>query len=113
MLEKSVADCRADIRQTNDLPPEHPLGIGVDRFDYTKGPVERFRAIERLLELRPEWVCRFTFVQVAAPTRSGIEEYQHHEAQVRTLVTRINGRFARHGPPPIILKIEHHGSREV
>jgi trehalose 6-phosphate synthase len=113
MLEKSVSDCRTDLRQTNDLPPEHRLGIGVDRLDYTKGIVERFRAIERLLELKPEWIGRFSFVQIAAPTRTGIDEYQQHEAQVRTLATRINARFARLGPPPIVLKIEHHGPREV
>jgi len=113
LLQKSVPECRSHIRQINDLPPEHKLGIGVDRLDYTKGILERFRAIERLLELNPDWVGRFTFVQIAAPTRSGIDEYQHHEAQVRTLATRINGRFARRGPPPILLKIEQHGAQQV
>ncbi|MDO8960038.1 MAG: trehalose-6-phosphate synthase [Rhodocyclaceae bacterium] len=113
MLQKDVSACRADIRQMNDLPAEHKLGIGVDRLDYTKGIVERFRAIERLLELNPQWVGRFTFVQIAAPTRSGIDEYQHHEAQVRAMATRINGRFEHQGPPPIVLKVEHHEPREV
>ena len=113
MVQKSVADCRSGIRLLNDLPPEHKLGVGVDRLDYTKGIVERFRAIERLLESNPEWVGRFTFVQIAAPTRSGIDEYQHHEAQVRAMAARINGRFARQGPPPIVLKVEHHAAREV
>ena len=113
MLQKSVPDCRSGIRQLNDLPPEHKLGIGVDRLDYTKGIVERFSAIERLLELNPEWIGRFTFVQIAAPTRVGIDEYQHHEAQVRAMATRINGRFARQGPPPIVLKVEHHEPRDV
>ncbi len=108
MVRKPVADCRSDMRQLNDLAPEHRLGIGVDRLDYTKGIVERFRAIERLFELKPEWIGRFSFVQIAAPTRSGIDEYQHHEAQVRAMAGRINTRFARQGPPPIILKVEHH-----
>lgn len=113
MVQKPILDCRGSIRQMNDLPPEHKLGVGVDRLDYTKGIMERFRAIERLLELNPEWVGRFTFVQVAAPTRSGIEEYQHHEAQVRAMANLINGRFERYGPPPIVLKVEHHEPREV
>ncbi|MDP3617502.1 MAG: trehalose-6-phosphate synthase, partial [Rhodoferax sp.] len=113
MLQKSVPDCRNAIRELNDLPPEHKLGVGVDRLDYTKGIVERLRAIERLLELNPDWVGRFTFVQIAAPTRSGIDEYQQHEAQVRTMAARINTRFARSGPPPIVLKIEHHEPRAV
>ncbi len=113
LLQKTVPDCRSSIRQLNDLPPEHKLGIGVDRLDYTKGILERFRAIERLLELNPDWIGRFTFVQIAAPTRSGIDEYQHHEAQVRAMATRINARFARQGPLPIALKIEHHEPRQV
>jgi trehalose 6-phosphate synthase len=43
-------------RERHGLPPEHKLGVGVDRLDYTKGILERFRAIERLLELKPEWI---------------------------------------------------------
>lgn len=113
LLHKSVADCRNEIRLLNDLPPEHKLGVGVDRLDYTKGILERFRAVERLLELNPDWIGRFTFVQIAAPTRSGIDEYQHHEAQVRTLAARINARFDRRGPPPIVLKVEQHASPQV
>ena len=31
---------------------DHAIGIGVDRLDYTKGILERFSAVERLLELR-------------------------------------------------------------
>lgn len=89
-----------------------PSGCGgLDRIDYTKGIIERFRAIERLLELNPEWIGRFAFVQISAPSRSRLDEYQSYEAQVRALATRINERFCpsgRSGPPPIILKIEHH-----
>lgn len=112
MVQKTVPDCRSEIRRMNDLPPEHKVGIGADRLDYTKGIVERFRAIERLLEINPEWIGRFTFIQIAAPTRVGIEEYQHHETQVRAMATRINNRF-KQGPPPILLKVEHHEPREV
>jgi trehalose 6-phosphate synthase len=113
MVQKSVPDCRSGIRQLNDLPPEHKLGVGIDRLDYTKGIMERFRAVERLLELNPEWAGHFTFVQVAAPTRAGIEEYQHHEAQVRAMAARINARFEGQGPPPIMLRVEHHEPHEV
>lgn len=113
MVDCPVEQCRIDIRQRNNLPADQLLGIGVDRLDYTKGIVERFHAIERLLELKPEWVGRFTFIQIAAPTRSGIDEYQNHEAQVRALATRINGRFSRNGVPPILLKVEHHEPKQV
>ncbi len=113
LLRQPVLACRSEIREMNNLPPNHKLGVGVDRLDYTKGIVERLRSIERLLELNPNWIGRFTFVQIGAPTRSGIDEYQQHEAQVRALTTRINARFSDQGPPPIILKVEHHAPRAV
>lgn len=113
MASKSIDTCRSEIREANGLPADHPIGVGVDRLDYTKGILERFRAIERLLELHAEWIGRFTFIQIAAPTRTGIDEYQHHEAQVRALATRINSRFGSGGPPPILLKVEHHEPRQV
>ena len=113
LLQKDVPSCRVDIRRFADLPTEHKMGIGVDRLDYTKGIMERFNAIERLLELNPQWIGHFTFIQIAAPTRTEIDEYQHHEAQVRAMATQINSRFERQGPPPILLKVEHHEPHDV
>ncbi len=108
-----VESCRAEIRRKNGLPAQHLLGIGVDRLDYTKGIIERFRAVERLLEIEPQWIGKFTFLQIAAPSRSSIPEYEAFEVQVRALATRINARFAGDGPPPILLKVEHHDPESV
>jgi trehalose 6-phosphate synthase len=113
LLETPVAECRRSVRLYNNLPREQMLGIGVDRLDYTKGIMERFRAIERLLELNPEWIGRFTFIQIAAPSRSGIGEYQHHEMEVKKLAERMNARFSSGGVPPILLKVEHHEPKDV
>ena len=113
LIGKTVADCRADVRQRHDLHPDHVLGVGVDRMDYTKGILERFLAIERLLELQPRWIGKFSFVQIAAPTRSSIEQYHEFEVHVRALAARINNRFARGDYAPIILKVEHHEPEQV
>ena len=82
-------------------------------MDYTKGILERFLAVERLLELHPELVKRFVFVQIAAPSRSTLEEYQNFESRVRTLAARVNARFGRDGYQPIHLKVEHHPAEIV
>jgi trehalose 6-phosphate synthase len=111
--QEPVAACREQVRREYGLGPEVRIGIGVDRLDYTKGILERFAAIERLLELDPRWVGRFAFVQIAAPSRSSIEEYQGLDARVRAAALRINDRFATADCRPIILKIEHHGPDEV
>jgi trehalose 6-phosphate synthase len=116
LLAKPVEQCAADVRALNNFPAGHRFCIGVDRLDYTKGILERFRAVERLLEMNPEWIGRFSLIQIAAPTRSSIDEYQSHEAQVRALAIRINERFGRGGrdlPLPIVLKVEHHDAGQV
>jgi trehalose 6-phosphate synthase len=89
------------------------VGIGVERMDYTKGIEERLRAVERLLEIEPGWIGKFSFIQIAAPTRIHIEEYRAYEARVRDLATRINQRFPEAIHPPIILKIEHHQPDQI
>jgi trehalose 6-phosphate synthase len=113
LLGKPVEQCRTEIRQRHNLPPEHAVGIGVDRMDYTKGIEERMRAVERLLELKPEWVGKFSFIQIAAPTRVRIEEYRAYEMRVRDLATSINRRFPEATHPPIILKVEHHQPDQI
>jgi trehalose-6-phosphate synthase len=108
-----VADCRKAVRERHGYSPDLLLGIGVDRLDYTKGILERFMAVERLLELEPQWIGKFTFVQIAAPSRSSIAQYQHFDSEVRALAEKINQRFGRDGYKPIELLIEHHGPKDV
>jgi trehalose 6-phosphate synthase len=112
-MEKPVAQCRADVRAKNGLAPDTVIGVGVDRLDYTKGILERFLAVERLLEIDPLWIGKFVFVQIAAPSRSSIDEYHDFEARVRAEARRINERFAGKGRAPILLRVEHHDPDEV
>jgi trehalose 6-phosphate synthase len=112
-MDKPAAQCRARVLEENGLAPDTVIGVGVDRLDYTKGILERFLAVERLLELDPLWIGKFVFVQIAAPSRTSIDEYQDFDARVRALAHRINERFARKGYAPIVLKVEHHDPDEV
>lgn len=113
LVSKPVAVCQREVEERYGLPQGHAVGIGVDRLDYTKGIEERLRAVERLFELEPQWIGKFTFIQIAAPTRTRIGEYQEYESRVRALATRINERFAQAVAPPIILKVEHHQPQQV
>jgi trehalose 6-phosphate synthase len=75
--------------------------LGVDRLDYTKGIGLRLRAFAALLEsgqLDPE---RHVMVQVATPTREGVEHYQDERHDIEQLVGEINGRYSRIGLPVI------------
>jgi len=89
------------------------LGVGVDRVDYTKGILERFRGIERFLELNPTYQRRFTFIQIAAPSRTAIERYQKLLEEVSAEAARINARFQAGRWMPIVLLKKHHSHEEI
>ncbi len=108
-----VVLCRREIREELRLPPLHRLALGVDRLDYTKGIVERFQAVDRLLEMHPDLVGRFSLLQIAAPSRSSLDEYQNLEARVRKLALEINQRHANPVAPPVLLRIEHYDAEQL
>jgi trehalose 6-phosphate synthase len=108
-----VEEARARVRAAHELDPEHKLAVGIERFDYTKGILDRMRSIDLLLELHPQWKGRFTFLQVAAPTRSKLPSYSQLQSEATALAEEIN---ARHGDGlyrPIRLLIRHHEPTEV
>jgi trehalose 6-phosphate synthase len=89
------------------------LGVGVDRVDYTKGILERFRGIERFIEMNPAYHRRFTFVQIGAPSRTDIPRYQQFLDEVTTEADRINSRFQTGKWKPIVLLKKHHSHHEI
>jgi trehalose 6-phosphate synthase len=95
------------------LKPNALLGVGVDRLDYTKGIEERFLAVELLLERHPEFRGRFSFVQLAAPSRTKIDRYRELNERVERLAEVINQRFGTGDYRPIILRRSHHEPPEV
>jgi trehalose-6-phosphate synthase len=84
-------------------PPDGQLGIGVDRMDYSKGLPEKLKALDLLWERYPEYQGRFTFVQVAVPSRTDIEAYDELTQKVDRLVWEINDRYGTPGWQPVHL----------
>lgn len=89
------------------------IGVGVDRLDYTKGILERLKAIEIFLKKNPIYVNNFTFLQIAAPSRSKIKQYQKFSEDVDKEVERINNLFRKNGWKPILLFKRHHSREEI
>ncbi|MGC2000829.1 MAG: trehalose-6-phosphate synthase, partial [Candidatus Acidiferrales bacterium] len=103
---------RAAILETTG-PDTIFLGLGVDRIDYTKGLLERFRGIERFLDKYPQYVSRFTFVEFGAPSRTNIKRYQDFFNEVEAEAQRINARYQSEKWKPIIFHNRHHTHEEI
>ncbi|MBI5631324.1 MAG: trehalose-6-phosphate synthase [Elusimicrobia bacterium] len=89
------------------------LGVGVDRVDYTKGILERFRAVERFLDKYPAYRGRFTFVQLGAPSRTHIKRYNDFLAETDAEADRINWKFKGSDWRPIVFLKRHHNHQEI
>jgi trehalose-6-phosphate synthase len=89
------------------------LGIGVERVDYTKGLLERFLAVERMLEKHPTYQEKFTLVQIGAPSRTHIKRYHDLLADVEAEAERINWRFQTGNWRPIVFLKRHFSHAEI
>jgi trehalose-6-phosphate synthase len=89
------------------------LGVGVDRVDYTKGILERFLAIERMLENHQTYRGKFTFVQIGAPSPTHIKRYHDLLGDVEAEAERINWRFQTGNWKPIVFLKRHLSHKEI
>jgi trehalose 6-phosphate synthase len=108
-----VSACRAAVRDRYRIGPDAVIGLGVERWDFTKGIIERFHALEALLEKNPRHRGRLTFLQIASPSRSQLPAYRGLQEQTHREVERINARFAEGDWRPIVLIGEHQEPRSV
>jgi trehalose 6-phosphate synthase len=92
-----VEDLMARTRRRLDVSRGVRIGLGVDRLDYTKGLMKRLWALKDFFERYPEYCGKFTFLQVAIPTRNNVEAYRQYRDLIRKTVTEINEQF---GLPP-------------
>jgi trehalose 6-phosphate synthase len=103
-----IHQARTDVRRELGLAADALLGVGVDRLDYTKGIEERLSAVDELLRRHPEFRGRFTFLQLAAPSRTKIDRYRDLNDRVKALADSINDRWGVGTYRPIVLLQAHH-----
>ena len=108
-----VPDCRSAVIERFALKPDVRIGVGIERFDYTKGIIDRMRGVDMLLEGRPEWRGKFVFLQAAAPTRAKLEAYSSLQTEAIKEADRINEKYGSGDYRPIVLSIRHHSPDEV
>ncbi len=98
---KEVEDDMKRIRSEEFVPFQY-IGVGVDRLDYTKGIIERFKAIDLMLREYPEHLKKFVFVEAAAPSRVEVPAYKQLHHDIIALVEEINGKYEKNGWKPIL-----------
>jgi trehalose 6-phosphate synthase len=103
-----VAETRLAVRRELGLSDDALLGVGIDRLDYTKGIEERLSAVDALLERFPEYRGRFSFVQLAAPSRTKIPRYKELSERVEALTNEINARWSSGSYRPIVMLRANH-----
>ena len=89
------------------------FGLGVDRLDYTKGILERFKGIESFLEKYVTYKEQFTFLQIAPISREDAQKYREYGEAVTEEAQRINKKFGTSSWEPIILLKKHFTHAEL
>jgi len=77
------------------------IGLSVDRLDYTKGLKEKLLSIDRFFDKYPSFRGKMSFIQVAVPSRTKIQEYSELKKEIDQIISTINGSFGEPGWVPI------------
>jgi len=101
------------IRQLGPGAEGTKIYVGADRIDYTKGIPERLRGFDLLLQRNPDLKRRVTLLQLAAPSRTQIEEYGRINDEIENLVEEINRRHGADPWKPVHFLRDHHDYHAV
>ncbi|MBU0630716.1 MAG: trehalose-6-phosphate synthase [Candidatus Margulisbacteria bacterium] len=107
-VEKKIALIRKEYNLTAQF-----IGIGTDRIDYTKGILERFRAIDKFLEKYPEYLGKFTFLQAGVLSRIHIKKYKELNDEINAIVEQINYKYSDDSWQPIVMLRRHFSPVEL
>ena len=95
-------DTRKHAQEVRDRTGASTVILAAERLDYVKGVLERLESFERFLHRHPEKHGEVSFIQVAVPTRTGMDEFQQMRRSVEEAVGRINGKFGRLDWQPVM-----------
>lgn len=102
-IAESVQELDRALLERLEIRTKHLL-IGVDRLDYIKGVLERFKGFEFFLDLYPDYRGTVTLLQIGSPTRESVEKYREYATQVKDEAARINEKFGTREWTPIVFE---------
>ncbi len=84
-------------------PPYEIFCLGIDRVDYTKGIIEKIKAVDRFLEKYPEYQSRFVYLQLGVLSRLRIQAYKNLINSLQALAEEVNWKYRSGYWYPIVL----------
>jgi len=84
-------------------PPYEILCLSIDRVDYTKGILEKIKAVDRFLEKYPEYQGRFVFLELGALSRLHIKTYKQLIDDIESLAEEVNWKYRSGYWYPIVI----------
>lgn len=90
-----------DVKKLKESLSGKPFIIGVDRLDYSKGLLARFKGYETFLARYPEHQGKVDYLQVAPVSRGNVPEYRALRRDLDEAAGRINGTYGTYDWTPI------------
>ncbi|MFZ2088658.1 MAG: trehalose-6-phosphate synthase [Desulfobaccales bacterium] len=89
------------------------VGLGLDRFDYTKGIPERIEALKIFFQKYPQYLGRFTLIQLGPLSRQHIRSYKLLTAKVDFLEEELNSEYGQGRWKPLLVLKGHLSHEEI
>jgi len=67
--------------------------LSIDRLDYSKGILERLKALELLLQTHPEYINKIELYMIVVPSRDTVPQYRDLREQIDQFVGNLNARY--------------------
>ncbi|RYG10876.1 MAG: bifunctional alpha,alpha-trehalose-phosphate synthase (UDP-forming)/trehalose-phosphatase, partial [Chitinophagaceae bacterium] len=67
--------------------------LSIDRLDYSKGILERLKALELLLQVHPEYIGKIELFMIVVPSRDTVPQYSELREQIDQFVGNLNARY--------------------
>jgi trehalose 6-phosphate synthase len=95
------AETGSEVIRLADSLADRALIIGVDRMDYSKGLVHRFRGFAQLLRRFPDHRNQVRYLQIAPVSREDVAQYRALRRELDELVGSIDGEYADFDRTPL------------
>lgn len=106
-------ECKSALADLEELVGDRRLIVRVDRMELSKNIVRGFHAYDRLLERRPDWRGRVSFVACCYPSRLGVPAYARYREDVEAAAAAVNERWGDGSWTPVHLLTDDDYPRSV